>query len=195
MDIGSIFLILALLVLVGFFVSQPFLERKQAANVSIANSKDHELSSLLAERDRVLNALQELDFDNALGKIPSEDYSGQRERLLEYGADVLRKLDALENQPGNGEVSTLKPSAEDRIEATIAAHRADAIRVGVSIRPATNGGKVVSAAVAAPDDDVEVMLANRRRILQSDTAGFCPKCGTALQKSDKFCPKCGTKIN
>ena len=29
MDIGSIFLILALLVLVGFFVSRPFFERKE----------------------------------------------------------------------------------------------------------------------------------------------------------------------
>jgi len=194
MDIGSIFLVLALLVLVGFFVSQPFFERRNVGSAATDDLKDHELSSLLAERDRVLNALQELDFDNALGKIPAEDYSGQRERLLEYGAEILRKLDALENQSANGEFSTPKISAEDRIEATIAARRADPVRVGVSARPAINGGKVVSAAVAAPDDNVEIMLANRRRALQSETAGFCPKCGTALKKSDKFCPKCGTKI-
>jgi hypothetical protein len=30
----------------------------------------HEVSALKAERDRVINSLQELDFDHKLGKIP-----------------------------------------------------------------------------------------------------------------------------
>ena len=32
----------------------------------------------MAERDRVINSLQELDFDFKLGKIPEEDYPVQR---------------------------------------------------------------------------------------------------------------------
>ena len=32
--------------------------------------EEHELSSLMAERERVINSLQELDFDFKLGKIP-----------------------------------------------------------------------------------------------------------------------------
>src|SRR3989337_3677596 len=89
MDIGSIFLILALLVLVGLFIGRPLFERK-AISVS---EEEHELSSLLAERDRLLNALQELDFDYSLGKIPEDDYPAQRALLVQKGADILRQLD------------------------------------------------------------------------------------------------------
>ena len=194
MDIGSIFLILALLVLVVFFVSQPFLDRRRGEIAKARNTKDHELSSLLAERDRALNALQELDFDHALGKIPEEDYPAQRQRLLEYGAEVLRKLDALQGPPPGSTAEQPAANAEARIEAAVAARRADSGRSGITPRLATNSGKVVSAAVAAPDDDLEVMLANRRRARQGEAAGFCPHCGAALQTTDKFCPKCGARI-
>jgi hypothetical protein len=196
MDIGSIFLVLALLVLVIFFVSQPFVDRRRIPATAVSTSTDHELSSLLAERDRTLNALQELDFDHTLGKIPEEDYPAQRQRLLQYGADVLRKLDELQGEltahPASGQSAT---SAEVRIEAAVAARRADAARTGASPQQAVNGGKVVPASVAAPDDEMEVMLANRRRAQQSDAVGFCTKCGAALQRSDKFCPKCGVRVN
>ena len=66
MDIGSIFLILAILVLVVVYIAQPLLQRN-AASVS---DEEQEYSALLAERDRILNILQELDFDHTLGKIP-----------------------------------------------------------------------------------------------------------------------------
>lgn len=203
MDIGSIFVILALLILVVFFVSQPFLDRRRVTEQALSNSQDHELSSLMAEHERVLSALQELDFDYALGKIPAEDYPDQRDRMLQHGADVLRRLDEL--QPaisyagginGAGKTAQLPNSAEDRIEAVIAARRADAMRSASTstTNPGTNGGKVVPVTVAAPDDELEIMLANRRRTQRDQTAGFCYKCGNAIQKSDKFCPKCGAKV-
>ena len=81
MDIGSIFLILALLILVALFVSRPFISRSQETVSLTLDPQDHERSSLLAERDRLLNALQELDFDATLGKIPEEDYPAQREAV------------------------------------------------------------------------------------------------------------------
>jgi hypothetical protein len=195
MDIGSVFLILALLVLVIFFVSQPLLDHRRMAPTDLSQAKDHELSSLLAERDRTLNALQELDFDYSLGKIPEEDYPNQRHRLMQYGADVLRQLDALQEQPVVTQAGQVEVSAESRIEAVVAARRADAARAGITVHPATNGGRVVPATIAAPDDDLEVILANRRRVRQGDAAGFCPKCGVALQKTDQYCPKCGVKIS
>ena len=190
MDIGSIFLVLALLVLVGMFVSRPFFETKDALHVS-ANVEDQQRSALLAERDRVLNALQELDFDFALGKIPEEDYPGQRQRLLANGAEVLRQLDALQEGETDDDVDA-------RLEAAIASRRADAERAAA---PATaHAAEALSAAeeggapVAALDDELEVLLANRRRARREKSAGFCPQCGGALQKSDRFCPKCGNSL-
>ncbi len=177
-DLGSIFLIIALALLVGLFVSRPFLTR--ATTVQLVEQKrqvdvqaDHERSALLAERDRLLTALQELDFDNTLGKIPAEDYPMQRAELLTAGAEVLRKLDEIEQ-------TLPSSSAEERLEQAAAAHRADARQ-----RPRLP---------AADQDDLEAIIAARRRARQEKSAGFCPKCGRPLQQSDKFCSGCGASI-
>lgn len=182
MDLGSIFLILALLVVVSLFISRPFFDQGAFRTAGPVSEEEHELSFLLAERDRLLNALQELDFDYALGKIPEEDYPLQRSVLLQRGADVLRKLDAIEPD--------LKgQNAEDRIEAMIAARRADAGRVRTAASRA-----VAAGGPALAEDDLEVLLANRRRQRQEKAAGFCPQCGGPLQLSDHFCPKCGCAV-
>ena len=197
MDIGSILLILALLILVALFVTRPIFERQTLHGSGEIASQDHELSSLLAERDRVLNALQELDFDNALGKIPQEDYPGQRARLMEYGAGVLRRIDELEASTSS-QKSTEAVDVEQRLEVAIAARRADS-GAGVdqvesnASRPHGNGGRYPAAVVAAPDDDLEVLLAGRRRARQEKSTGFCPRCGSPVRQSDQFCPKCGAK--
>ncbi len=186
MDLGSIFLVLALLTLVGLFISRPFFEQKEVVQGGEMDSLDHQRSALLAERDRILNALQELDFDHALGKIPEEDYPNQRARLLQGGADVLRQLDALQEEGAGDDV-------EARLEAAIAARRADA-KSGAAVHelgPETPGGLPQAPGL---DDELEVMLANRRRARQEKAAGFCPQCGRATQKSDLFCPKCGASL-
>lgn len=167
MTSGAIFLILALALLVGVYVAQPFLVRSRRKVVS---AEEHELSGLMAERDRLITALQELDFDFTLGKIPSEDYPAMRAMLLQRGAEVLRKLDALAPQ------SASASDAESRIEAAIAARRADA---------------AVSKRAPASDDDLESLIAARRSARKERTNGFCPKCGKPILKSDKFCPHCG----
>jgi rubrerythrin len=180
MDIGSIFLVLALLVLVGLFISRPFFEKENSAHDQASSQEDHERSFLLAERDRLLNALQELDFDYDLHKVPEEEYAPQRAILLQRGADILRRLDAQEAQADAG-------SAEDRIEAAIAARRA------VAASAVAPNGRKQAVAVTAPDDALEAMLADRRRVRQEKAAGFCSQCGGPVQKSDQFCPKCGAK--
>ncbi|HNO94456.1 MAG TPA: hypothetical protein PKJ84_09805, partial [Anaerolineales bacterium] len=92
MELGSIFLILAVLVAVGMYLYAPFMYRSR----KLSTDEMHEISALKAERDRVINSLQELDFDFKLGKIPAEDYPEQRAELLKKGSDILRKLDELE---------------------------------------------------------------------------------------------------
>ena len=91
MDIAAIFLTLAVLFFVGAYLYAPF-ARGYGRRVT---AEERELSTLLAERERVLSSLQELDFDYRLGKIPEEDYPIQRTNLLQTGADILRKMDAL----------------------------------------------------------------------------------------------------
>lgn len=175
MDIGSIFLILGLLVIVGLFISRPFFEHKASG----ASRAGHEQSSLLAERDRVLNTLQELDFDYALGKIPEADYPVQRAMLVQQGAQILRALDAYQEEAPAQDV-------EVRLEAAIAARR-----VETAPQPVGSNGAAIRVVAASPDDNLEALIANRRRARSEKSSGFCPQCGKPIQKSDRFCPKCG----
>jgi rubrerythrin len=194
MDIGSVFLLLALLLLVGLFISRPLFERKAIA----VTQEEHELSSLMAERDRILTALHELDFDHALGKIPEDDYPSQRSSLLQRGANILRRLDEYSEQASDIDF-------EARIEAAIAARRAETGRSRVRRRPARvdAGGNTpddkqiqeTMGSTAASNDGLEARIAARRRSRRDKAAGFCPQCGRAVQKSDLFCPNCGANLN
>jgi len=188
MELGSIFLILALFLLVGFYIGRPLLEKKPQESV-VLDTNEHEVSALLAERDRLVNALKELEFDHLLGKVPEDHYPGQRALLMQRGADILRRLDLVD--PGKTD-----HSLEDQLEAAIEARRAQTEKHKQSQQSTENqlvARRVAGAGVATVDDDLEVMLSNRKRSRQEKAAGFCPKCGGALQKSDRFCPKCGAK--
>ncbi len=162
MDIGSIFLILTLMLLTGLFIARPLLDRRGR----VITQEEHDLSMLLAERDRILNSLAELDFDHALGKIPAEDYPVMRKQLLQRGAAVLRQLDAFQHaqQENYGE----------RLQAVL---DSDPAPVPVNV-----------------DDPIEALLAARRRSREGRAGGFCPQCGGAVTLSDRFCPKCGTAL-
>ena len=175
MDIGSIFVIITIALLVAVYVGQPLLgSKKEVVLISeqkTANEKEHLRSALLAERDRLLTALQELEFDNALGKIPEEDYPVQRAILVKAGADVLRRID--ETDPTDRQTPG---HAEDWIETEMAARRADAGTMTQEL------------------DAVELAIAARRRARLEKSVGFCTNCGNPLQHSDVFCSKCGQPV-
>jgi len=169
MDLGAIFLLLTVVILVGLFVVQPFsVHQRRRAGTGQA------LSALLAEQDRLLSTLQELDFDHALGKIPAEDYPRQRSRLVERTAEVLRQLDAL--APGRPE------------------KRPD--------RKARGSSAPVPSAAAAPgsgkpeisDEELEDLIARRRKGRQWVAVGFCPQCGKPVSPTDAFCSACGKPL-
>ena len=181
MDIASIMFILAVVVLVALFVARPFLDRNPLPQTLETDPLEHQHSALLAERDRLLTALQELEFDQALGKIPPEDYPLQRADLLKAGSEIYHKLDELEQ-------AAPVSSAEDRLEAAVAARRADA--AARRELPETTG----QIAQPAPADELEALIVARRGQRQEKAAGFCPGCGNPVQKSDKFCPRCGKTL-
>ena len=132
MDIGAIFILLALSILIAMYLAQPYLERR-AKTVS---DEEAALSALYAERDRAIHALKELELDNALEKMPEEEYARQRGILLQAGADALRKIDAYLADPDSVprvDVNLGSPlDADDELESLIAARR--------SQRKAKSGG-------------------------------------------------------
>lgn len=169
MELGSILLILGLFILVILYISQPLMK----PSTTVVSEDEQAYSALLAERDRIINALQELDFDHTLGKIPETSYPSQRAVLLKRGAIILQKIDEYH---GDSAQDTL----DARLEAAIESQRADSKD---------------QEGPALDDEELEAMIALRRRARKGRSGGFCPQCGCALQESDKYCPKCGTTIS
>jgi hypothetical protein len=158
MDLAAILFLVALLLAVSLYLVTPLMNNR----VVRRSEETQEVSSLLAERERLLNALQELDFDFQLGKIPEEDYPDQRADLLQRGADVLKKLDA-------------QAAARPRLVPQSASATAE-------------------AEGPLSDDQIESMLAARRRARKTKAAGFCPRCGKSILVTDQFCPHCGKAL-
>lgn len=166
MDIGSLLLLLALFIVVGAFIASPLRVRQGAAGLS---QRDHEISELLAERERVLESLDELDLDNVMGKVPEEIYDFQREQLVKRGAEVLRLLD--ERMPGTAE-AVMTVGEDDPLETMIAARKA-------GVKPAQAARQAATdTMVAAP----------------APAGNFCPSCGAKLEAGDRFCANCGAKL-
>jgi hypothetical protein len=115
MPLSSLFLLLALLVLVALFVARPLFAREAAEESATPN----ELSPWVAERERVLEALGELDADWQMGKVPEELYSGQRQQLLVKGAKAIRQLETLGESPKKTSIK----SDDTQLEKMIAAYR------------------------------------------------------------------------
>jgi len=162
MELAALFLLLAVALLVGLYVTIPFFSRVRAVR-----GVNQAASTLMAERDRVLAALQELDFDRTLGKVSEEEYPVQREALLKRGADILRQLD---------ELQTAKAAVEP------------------ARKPAPKPETKMAVSASASDDDLEDLIAARRAARKEKTGGFCPQCGTPVLLSDRFCPKCGHSL-
>lgn len=168
MDLGAVLILLALLVAVGLFLAAPLMRNARPRPLD----ESPEVSALLAERDRVINALQELDFDFKLGKVPEDGYPAQRGELLQHGASILRELDRV--APG----AVNATDAGERIEEAVAAG------------PGVDEG----FGDDLPDERIDSLLAARRAARHEKSAGFCPNCGKPVLVSDRFCPNCGKSL-
>jgi hypothetical protein len=159
MDIGSVFVLIAIMILVAVYVSQPFFESEAAASEG-----GSEYSRLLAERERLLKSIEELDFDYGLEKIPEAPYQQARQTLVNEAARVLLKIDVLEK---DRQVETTAPSEEE----------------------------IKKSPPRTEVDEIESLIAARRRELGQKRYMFCPHCGHVVGSRDQFCAHCGEKIN
>lgn len=152
MDIGSILMGLALALLAAAYIGRPLVVKSGLA-VSV---EDRHLSELQAQRDRILNRLQELDMDFAMSKIIEEDYRVERQTLMLNGAEVWKAIDLL----GGSSPSLVKNiSPEDEVEAAVARLR---------------GKTAIIAGGYCPSCGTEVQMGD----------AFCTSCGTSLQVAE-----------
>lgn len=162
MEIGAILFSLAMILLVAAYVLKPLAGTERGGY----SSPGRRLSALQAERDRVLDSIQEIDMDHAMGKVPEEDYQRQRQVLALEGAEILRKIDELQRIGKR----TIEPGAEPNgktpemeLEAAVAQLR----------------GKPLPA---------------NSQTIESDSRGACPECGEGIFHGDRFCANCGVTL-
>jgi hypothetical protein len=171
LDTGSVLLIISILILVGLIVFRPFYSNFPPFIIDKLpfdglGKAEERLTGLALERDRLFSAMQELDTDHELQKIPDEAYLSRRNEFRNAAAGILKQIDDLD------------------------AHIQ-------SLSAADNEPAVKSPAIRLPDDkmdEIEEMIAARRRSRHEKSAGFCPRCGKVIQKSDQYCPTCGSKV-
>ena len=112
MDIVSLLIVLGLALIAVFFIASPLLDRRRM----VVAPGDHHLSSLQAERERVLTALEELEMDHAMGKVEGEDFQDRRKELLAQGAGVLKAIDELNvEEAGSASVEDLDALLEAEV--------------------------------------------------------------------------------
>jgi hypothetical protein len=80
------------------FVAAPlFVGARQAPRAAATDGQGSlELEDLLAEKETVYAAIQELDFDFKSGKLSAEDHEGLRQRYEERAAVLLKAIDDLQ---------------------------------------------------------------------------------------------------
>lgn len=136
------------------------------------------LDPLLSQRDATYDAMRDLDFDFAMGKLSQTDYASLRDKYKARAAQLLQQIDIASGNDG----ATLDARIEDKV-ARMRRVKEDVI-----------------------EDEVARLRARKKDPLQAQTApahvskkakparGFCAKCGTPRRAGDQFCSKCGAKF-
>ncbi len=167
MDIGALLILLAILLMMTAYLVQPFLTPRRRH----LTMEEKRYSSLMAEYERVLSTLQELDFDHRLGKVPEEEYPLLRAELIKKGTALLQQLEVSHQRISDAE-------AERKLEATLAERRA----------------RQQEPAGTLSDEELERLLAARRAARKRKHEGFCPACGHPIMEGDRFCSSCGVAL-
>jgi hypothetical protein len=120
MTASALIIVLFIFILTGLIVLRPFFDKdygKQKASSGVYDS-------LLAEQERLLSAIEELDLDLELKKISSTEHELDRQNLLTQAADVLRELDKY-SKPKKSKVKSDKTvsSTDDDLERMIEKRR------------------------------------------------------------------------
>lgn len=176
MDIATIIVLIAVLLMVLAYVAQPLVLGGGRAEGRPGQGRDalRRRADLLAERNRLYAEIRALDFDHSTNQVADADWDAQRHALVAQGVEVLRQLDAL---PGSGETA-----AADPIEAAVRALRS---------------GEAVTAPAPAQSAKAKPAPARRGKSKpqpQPAETNFCPHCGQPVEPTDQFCAACGNRL-
>ena len=180
----SLALLAALGAVVVGFVLHPIFSREEAS-ADIPDESDRERGQMEDQKNRLLTAIKDLDFEYRAGKLSDVDYQRVRADDLSQLAKVMARLEAL----GAGE----KPSPPKTEPPEI---KASEIKAPEPTEP--------SEPSEESSDDVACLSCQK---INPPDAKFCfscgkpieiplqcPQCGTKLLEEARFCMSCGTAV-
>ncbi len=148
MESGSFLVVLFIFILSGIYILRPIFISSNRGGRAGSTLRD----SLVAERERLLSAIEEIDLEFELKKISATEHSRNRDILLAEAAKVLKGLDDL---------------------------------------PRSSTKKRKKAAATPKSDNLEKMIAARRKQLKGDKNIKCAHCGKSVDQDAQFCSHCG----
>ena len=159
MDLGAILIGFAILVTTVAAVAKPLQEKKSKMNLISTN-----LTNPDEQRQAVLLALSDLDFDFRTGKVSDDDYSLLRAQLVAEVATYIQSENLIE---------------DDQIEAMINARKASQAK----IQKCPNCGEKTEAGSHFCSHCGKVIEENCPSCGQATRASdsFCIACGTKLE--------------
>jgi len=108
MEFSSLLIVILIFVLSGFIIMRPLLVEEKTTRKSGSSRTD----SLMAEKERLLLAIEELDQEFELEKISSVEHNRNRDILLSEAAEVIKQLDKLQ-KTGSSKKKTSPPAKVD----------------------------------------------------------------------------------
>jgi hypothetical protein len=109
MSSAGIFLLAAFTAITILVVLWPFLGQRREGPSPQEFADLPAIQRLAAEREGILEAIRELDFDLQTGKLEAVDYQSQRNALMARGGQVMRQIDAAKEAAIQSALEQAKP--------------------------------------------------------------------------------------
>jgi hypothetical protein len=97
MSVSGLFLFIVFLLGVLAVVIWPLLQAQQDTSQKHKPALSR-LLQLQGEREAILTAVRDLDFDYQTDQLAEDDYLAQRETFMQRGVEILKQIDSLESE-------------------------------------------------------------------------------------------------
>lgn len=140
-----------------------------------------ERKSLSEKKDRLYEAIKDIDFEYQAGKLSDTDYKSVRTGFLAQAAEVIARLEEINESDVGG-----APATEEK----------DSVAVERSEEPAPESTEVASGPSCPSCEQPNPAGAQfcMRCGSKMTTPANCPQCGIELQEEARFCTACGVTI-
>jgi hypothetical protein len=144
-----------------------------------------ERKSLSEKKDRLYEAIKDVEFEYQAGKLSDTDYESVRADFLNQAAKVIARLDEIDKSDVVGAAATPKKASE-------------AVQRSEESPPNTDPESTEAASGTSCPSCEQPNPAGAQFCMhcgsEMTNVAECPQCGTELQKEARFCNACGVAI-